>query len=53
MRRDGIAPPFAQETAAPLSGDAVKSKADPADGFLAGLSQLATFPNETNGLEHI
>ena len=53
MRRDGIAPPFAQEAVASLSGDASKSKADPADGFLAGLSQLATFTKETNGLEHI
>ncbi len=39
MRRDGILPPFAK------AGPAVKStgrgKADPADGFLAGLSQIA------------
>ena len=53
MRRDGIAPPFALETAAQFSADATKSKADPSDGFLAGLSQLATFSQENNGHEHI
>jgi hypothetical protein len=53
MRRDGIAPPFAIETATPFLKDANRSKADPSDGFLAGLSQLATHTQETNGLEHI
>ncbi|MBC8126203.1 MAG: Rrf2 family transcriptional regulator [Gloeobacteraceae cyanobacterium ES-bin-144] len=41
MRRDGIAPPF--ETASAQSiGTYQNRKADPADGFLAGLSQIAT-----------
>ena len=42
MRRDGIVPPFA--TAGALAAATARSqrKADPADGFLAGLSQLAT-----------
>jgi hypothetical protein len=41
MRRDGIVPPFA--TADSLAaGASPNRKADPADGFLAGLSQLAT-----------
>jgi Rrf2 family protein len=51
MRRDGIIPPFAHDGNTPLSKDASKSKADPADGFLAGLSQLATPAKTTNGLE--
>jgi hypothetical protein len=52
MRRDGIVPPFAsEEESSPAKGN-VRSKADPADGFLAGLSQLATFTSNSNGNEH-
>ena len=53
MRRDGIVPPFALGGALAASGEGARRKADPADGFLAGLSQLATFTPESNGLEHI
>ena len=53
MRRDGIAPPFALESPVPISKEASRSKADPSDGFLAGLSQLAIHSQETNGLEHL
>jgi hypothetical protein len=42
MRRDGIVPPFASGSAASGSAAPHRGKADPADGFLAGLSQLAT-----------
>lgn len=47
MRRDGIVPPFAT---AELASQAASSrrKADPADGFLAGLSQLALTQPETS-----
>ena len=50
MRRDGIVPPFATADSFAAVIGAPKRKADPADGFLAGLSQLATFtqdPDET------
>lgn len=42
MRRDGVVPPFAtpEEDLDPARGS--KQKADPADGFLAGLTQMAT-----------
>jgi hypothetical protein len=40
MRRDGIVPPFATSESAATIGTATAGKADPADGFLAGLSQL-------------
>jgi hypothetical protein len=40
MRRDGIAPPFATAACAAAAASSLRSKADPADGFLAGLSQL-------------
>lgn len=42
MRRDGIVPPFA--IPGTVTGDitSTRSKADPADGFLAGLFQLKT-----------
>lgn len=51
MRRDGISPPFqAEEHAKP--SEAAKSKADPADGFLAGLSQLVDFNQDSNGHNH-
>lgn len=53
MRRDGIAPPFASGTAATIPQSQNKSKADPSDGFLAGLSQLATLSPSNNGLENI
>lgn len=46
MRRDGIVPPFANGVLAASAAVAGKGKADPADGFLAGLSQLATFTPE-------
>src|SRR6187431_993876 len=42
MRRDGIVPPFATADSIAAAGTGPKRKADPADGFLAGLSQLAT-----------
>ncbi len=41
MRRDGVVPPFATAESFAHAGT-TKRKADPADGFLAGLSQLAT-----------
>lgn len=53
MRRDGIVPPFALGATHEANANSAKRKANPADGFLAGLSQLATFTPESNGLEHI
>lgn len=53
MRRDGIVPPFATADSFAAAGAAPKRKADPADGFLAGLSQLATLtldPDEHDSL---
>ncbi len=44
MRRDGIVPPFATADSF-AAGASPNRKADPADGFLAGLSQLATQPS--------
>ncbi len=44
MRRDGVALPFAVVNAAPVGAVSHRSKADPADGFLAGLSQIVTSP---------
>lgn len=41
MRRDGIVPPFAAPGVFPDKRLPLRSKADPADGFLVGLSQLA------------
>ncbi len=52
MRRDGIIPPFASEASHPAGAEANRRKADPADGFLAGLSQLVTLNQETNGHDH-
>jgi Rrf2 family protein len=46
MRRDGIVPPFSGNGALSASAAVPTRKADPADGFLAGLSQLS-FPSET------
>jgi hypothetical protein len=40
MRRDGIAPPFSQKPIHGINGTEGGRKADPADGFLAGLTQL-------------
>lgn len=40
MRRDGVPPPFAAVAGVGIGGD-LKRKADPADGFLAGLSEIA------------
>jgi len=51
MRRDGIVPPFATADSMAATGGKIKGKADPADGFLAGLTQLATpspNPNENH-----
>jgi len=48
MRRDGIVPPFATVDAVPGDANPSKRKADPADGFLAGLSQLATPASDHN-----
>ncbi|HUF62217.1 MAG TPA: Rrf2 family transcriptional regulator [Verrucomicrobiales bacterium] len=41
MSRDGVAPPFAHLQPAAQSPDSNTRKADPADGFLASLSQIA------------
>ena len=42
MRRDGVPPPFSHLPGARADGATHHRKADPSDGFLAGLSQLAT-----------
>lgn len=42
MRRDGVSPPFAHLRNGVDSNPQPRRHADPADGFLAGLSQLAT-----------
>lgn len=42
MRRDGIAPPFSALCEAGSATQPSRSKADPSDGFLAVLSQIAT-----------
>jgi Rrf2 family protein len=42
MRRDGITPPFATLPGARIDTSPSRRKADPADGFLVSLSQLAT-----------
>lgn len=51
MRRDGIHPPFKSHNLS-KSPESAKSKADPADGFLAGLSQLLTPPQDHHGNDH-
>lgn len=48
MRRDGVVPPFSVEEGSGVADPVSRRKADPADGFLAGLSQLATFTSESN-----
>ncbi len=42
MRRDGIAPPFSALAGSKINAAPVRGKANPEDGFLIGLSQLAT-----------
>lgn len=42
MRRDGIAPPFSQKTTCGNTVHDSGRKADPADGFLAGFTQLVS-----------
>jgi Rrf2 family protein len=52
MRRDGIEPPFATPgIIAGMEDQAPRRKADPADGFLAGLSQIVTF--QQNEHDHL
>jgi Rrf2 family protein len=46
MRRDGIAPPFSSHASAKGNNVQIRGKANPADGFLEGLSQLVTAPND-------
>lgn len=50
MRRDGIVPPFAAAATFIAKDLPQKRKADPADGFLAGLSQLANVTEHDNDL---
>ena len=52
MRRDGVVPPFATPESFAVAGASPKGKADPADGFLAGLSQLATLTQDSNEHDH-
>ncbi len=52
MRRDGIVPPFATAEIYAAADTPSKRKADPADGFLAGLSQLAIHTTETHERDH-
>ena len=53
MRRDGIVPPFATAESFAATATTPKRKADPADGFLAGLSQLATLTQEPHEHDHL
>ena len=53
MRRDGIVPPFAIPGITSSESSAHRSKADPADGFLAGLSQLATSTPDFHENSHL
>ena len=46
MRRDGIAPPFSTHPGVKNSATPARGKANPADGFLQGLSQLVTAPSD-------
>jgi len=52
MRRDGIIPPFATADMMAATGTPARRKADPADGFLAGLTQLATQSLDTHENNH-
>lgn len=45
MRRDGIVPPFTSPEAVKNKSQVTKLKADPADGFLASLSQITSDPS--------
>lgn len=45
MRRDGIEPPFSHGLPCAISPACAKNKANPADGFLAGLTQLLHSPS--------
>lgn len=47
MRRDGVVPPFSQGGTS-AKEPSPRRRADPADGFLAGLSQLVTLNSESN-----
>ncbi len=47
MRRDGVVPPFSQGGIS-AKEPSPRRRADPADGFLAGLSQLVTLNSESN-----
>jgi len=51
MRRDGIEPPFASQLGDQTKPASNKRRADPADGFLAGLSQLAFQSSPTDESE--
>lgn len=53
MRRDGIVPPFATADSLAATGASNNRKADPADGFLAGLSQLATLSSSPDEHDHL
>lgn len=46
MRRDGVTLPFANLSGIRSAVSPIHRKADPADGFLAGLTQLVTEPND-------
>jgi Rrf2 family protein len=50
MRRDGILPPFAENP--PVENAPPKRRADPADGFLAGLTQLISSTPTPHESEH-
>lgn len=53
MRRDGIIPPYGPTEASAAKSPITKRKADPADGFLAGLSQLAISNPDPHESEHL
>lgn len=53
MRRDGIVPPFGLAQISNPLPSSPKRKADPADGFLAGLTQLAIPNSITHESEHL
>ena len=53
MRRDGIVPPFATADSLAAARSPTNRKADPADGFLAGLSQLATLTTTPDEHDHL
>jgi Rrf2 family protein len=53
MRRDGVIPPFASPEIFLQAVAQDKRRADPADGFLAGLSQLATTTSEPDDNDNL